>query len=412
MATSTSPLSLVPTAYVTHMSGVLKDLERDLNSVLLERADQVRLMLTCLVAKHHMVQIGPAGSAKSLLTRELVRRIVAGPSGEEPTHFLASMHPLLKEEELYGAVDFIALRDHGTYRFKVDGMLPTSHVSTLDEVFNSSGAILKTTMRLLNEREFKNGPDLIKSPLMACFGTSNQIPSDPSLAALWDRFLGRVESGRLSEAGRAHYQAGRATRRAALAGTPPATITLDDVKQLQALVPTVAIGPDMDALLLKIWRTLDEQGIDLSERRMAWCEDLLCAHALIEGRTEVSEDDLPILEHCLWSRLEERDAIRRLLSTCISPVIAQLRDIADTLNGVYLKWKQDVAEAKAAHQAAQEATANLTHCGRFQALYPDAARLQNEAKGAGRGVAQVTRIMDKIQAQYSEISKAVNALPF
>lgn len=381
----------------------------EMSHVLIERDEQIALMWACLIAKHHMVQVGGPGSAKSLLTNEMVRRIGPASDGTPVVHFFSSLHPLMKEEEIFGGTDFHALKNDGVYQHHVDRMMPEADICTLDEVFNASGSILKTMLRILNERQYKNGPTMLNTPLMSCFGTANQLPTDPTLQALWDRFLGRIETLDLSEAGRVEFQKRRASRRASLQAAPAVVIPLDDIVALQTLVPSVVIGPAMDEVLLKIWSGLNQQGISLSTRRMTWCEELLAAHALLEGRMEVTEEDLPVLEHVLWNRLQERDAVRRLISTCVSPLVAQIRDIADDLATTYASWQDVVSSTKTATDKTNQAVEAQS---KYKAVLDECKRILAEARGSGSGVKQVERIYSVIRDQYTEITAAIVSNPF
>ncbi|HVA40766.1 MAG TPA: hypothetical protein VNF49_08885, partial [Candidatus Binataceae bacterium] len=64
-------------------------------------------------------------------------------------------------------------------------------------------------------------------------------------------------------------------------------------------------------------RELGRQQIVVSDRRWRNSLDVLRAHALLAGRSRVSEEDLGFLEHVLWKDPEEhpkvRDAIHRLV---------------------------------------------------------------------------------------------------
>jgi MoxR-like ATPase len=64
-------------------------------------------------------------------------------------------------------------------------------------------------------------------------------------------------------------------------------------------------------------RDLAAQQIIVSDRRWRNALAILRAHALLFNRDQVSEDDLPFLEHVLWKDPEElpkvRDALRRLV---------------------------------------------------------------------------------------------------
>src|ERR1700759_8172 len=76
-------------------------------------------------------------------------------------------------------------------------MLPDSEVVFLDEVFKSNSAILNALLTLLNERRFTSGGAVLTCPLLSCFGASNEVPTDETLTAIFDRFLLRIRSENL-----------------------------------------------------------------------------------------------------------------------------------------------------------------------------------------------------------------------
>src|SRR5438034_67658 len=67
----------------------------------------------------------------------------------------------------------------------------------LDEFFKSNSAILNALLTLLNERRYTSGGVVMKCPLLSCFGASNEVPTDETLTAIFDRFLLRIRSDNL-----------------------------------------------------------------------------------------------------------------------------------------------------------------------------------------------------------------------
>jgi len=65
-------------------------------------------------------------------------------------------------------------------------------------VFKANSAILNSLLTLLNEREFDNGPERLKTPLIAVIGASNELPEDGEPVTLYDRFLLRYQVGAVS----------------------------------------------------------------------------------------------------------------------------------------------------------------------------------------------------------------------
>src|SRR3977135_3274553 len=164
----------------------LAQLAHALEQRFLGKDEVIRLLIIATIAGEHAVLIGPPGTAKSALIRTFARLIDARYFEYLLTHFT-------EPNEIFGPVDIAAFRE-GRYERRTEGMMPSAEIVFLDEVFKSNSAILNALLTLLNERRFLSGGQALKSPLLACFGASNEVPVDESRAAIYDRFLLRIRS--------------------------------------------------------------------------------------------------------------------------------------------------------------------------------------------------------------------------
>src|SRR2546423_5476421 len=117
---------------------------RELSAALIERDDEVDLVLTALAAQEHVLLVGPPGCAKSLLLDSLMRWM----SGRR---FSVLLNRFTTPEEVLGPISVTGLKAD-VYRRVTAGKLPEADLAFLDEVFKASSAILNVLLRLLNER--------------------------------------------------------------------------------------------------------------------------------------------------------------------------------------------------------------------------------------------------------------------
>src|SRR5262245_66567498 len=159
---------------------------KELSAALIERDEEVDLVLTALVANEHVLLVGPPGTAKSLLLDSLTRWL-------EGRRFAILLTKFTTVEEVFGPVSLKGLKEDRFVRVTA-GRLPEADLAFLDEVFKASSAILNTLLKVLNERLFDPGDGAAgKVPLRVCVAASNEYPQafegGKELCAAFDRFL-------------------------------------------------------------------------------------------------------------------------------------------------------------------------------------------------------------------------------
>lgn len=105
-----------------------------------------------------------------------------------------------KQQELFGPLSMRALEEDKYVR-QTRGYLPEANVAFVDEIFKANSAILNTLLTVLNERQFDNGTQRVKVPLVTLVGASNELPESEELDALYDRFLVRRRVSQVSASG-------------------------------------------------------------------------------------------------------------------------------------------------------------------------------------------------------------------
>src|SRR3954463_808475 len=159
---------------------------QELAAALIERDDEIDLVLTGLIAQEHVLLVGQPGTAKSLL----LDAVLGWMHGLKFTVLLTKFST---PEEVFGPISVAGLKED-RYRRITTGKLPEADGAFGDEIFKASSAILNTLLRILNERVYDNGDGVLAPvPLKVFVGASNEWPhaqeGGQELQALFDRFL-------------------------------------------------------------------------------------------------------------------------------------------------------------------------------------------------------------------------------
>jgi len=281
-----------------------KKIREELKQMFLERADLIDGALAALLSSHHLLIIGPPGTAKSMLADELCRRI------EGADYFQWLLTRFTTPEEIFGAVSLKAL-EQDDYRRVTAHKLPDAHIAFLDEIFKANSSILNALLALINERIFHNGKVIAAVPLLTLFGASNELPEEEELTALYDRFLLRFVVNYIAE----DFRFLRMLESQKMAERT--TLGLAELSAMQTQVRDIAIPSHVYRGIADIRRELNKKNIQASDRRYRQSLSLLQAYAYLEGTDEVCEKHLFFLEHVLWrdpaEREQVRNAIRELL---------------------------------------------------------------------------------------------------
>lgn len=287
----------------------LRQVASIMNANFLHKEEVIRLLCISVIAGEHMVLIGPPGTAKSALIRLFSQLIDA-------RYFEYLLTRFTEPNELFGPVDIRVFRE-GTYKRRIEDMLPSSEIVFLDEVFKSNSAILNSLLTLLNERKFANGSNVVDVPLLSLFGASNEVPNDEALEAIYDRFLLRVYSDNLDsfhfhgliEKGIAFETSKLDMRR----NGPQAQLSSAALHQVHANLPRfLQFSPEFISRYKAIVFQIRNEGISISDRRVIKLLKLFAASAIFDGRTTADESDFFILKH-IWNNLDQRDILRDII---------------------------------------------------------------------------------------------------
>lgn len=280
----------------------------EMNSGLLERTEQVKLILLAALAGEHVLLLGPPGTAKSELAKRLKSVFV------EANYFERLLTRFSVPEEVFGPLSIQALEED-KYKRLTSGYLPEASVAFIDEIFKANSAILNSLLTLLNERQFDNGNRRYSVPLISVVAASNELPQGEELDALYDRFMLRSFVHPVSDGSfESLLTLGNETCDPELS----TRLKIEDLTEVQELADKVELTQDVIGLCNEFRRHLQQENIYVSDRRWRKLIKLMKVSAFTSGFNRVSNYDAWILPHCLWQKPEQLEGLQDVYKTAIA----------------------------------------------------------------------------------------------
>lgn len=279
----------------------------------------VQCIMLSMISRTNMIALGQPGIAKSAILREFVDMIDFSDVCGTP-YFHIQMGADVSPNNVLGAPDIEYYKNHGIIRRSVEGFLPDAIIAFCSEFYRVNDQVANSgLLTILNEGEFKNGTELLKTKLRFFMADTNFFPkqaddldaeeSDLRLQALHDRFLARVLVKPLSEDDNKINMILMDDT-----VTSEKLLTLQQLIQLQDAVQDVEIPRSIAAHMVGIANTLQSRHrIFISPRRLKLSRNLIRAHALYNGRTRCCPEDLIGLQFCFWQKEEDIRIVQDLI---------------------------------------------------------------------------------------------------
>ncbi|RKN45037.1 AAA family ATPase [Streptomyces hoynatensis] len=366
----------------------LRAIGEELSERFYERADVVRTLLVTLLAGQHSLLLGPPGTAKSEMARELAGRV------EGAAYWEILLSKFTAPTRMFGPIDVAALA-RGEYRQVYDGRATTAHIAFIDEIFKCSTAALNETLGYLNERIYhpESGGQPIRCPLIGAITASNELPGEEDAAAIYDRLLVRIEVGYLEDP--ANFAALVRSAVGPRAAPKRTTVDLADLRHaVTRAVPAVDVPDPIVDAVCTLRAALRRRELIASDRRWRQAVGLLQASAHLDGRQAVAETDLQVLTHVLWDSPAQRPAVEREVLHLVNPDAREALDLADTIEE--LEAQLD-AMAGQSREALSEWVIKKAH-HRLAMAGKRLEQLREEAALAGRSTAAIDRVTGRQRA--------------
>lgn len=397
----------------THRNGSPREkllaLEEAVSERVFERGEEIRGFLVGLLARAHVLFLGPKGAAKSALARLLCDAIAweGVPEGADP-YFRTQLGRDSVLDELFGPVSARGFEED-TFRRNTTGMLPEAKVALVEEIYKSNPTVLNRLLTVLNEGVFKNGTEPERPvPLQLLVGTSNELPDDrdDNLDAFHDRFLLRYEVSYLKDPKNVRKMMEVANDGD---GREPvgARISEVEIERARREAREVDASPVFDAID-EILAALKDREIAPSDRRRAALVSLVKAQAYLSGRSSAVRADLQILAHALWEDPDQIRDVARTVLQAANPHAARAQDLFDDARDSYERAMKAHREARASDDEERREAETTAGMNANVALKNAARRLfelREAARDAGADPDPVDALLAKIAAMNEEVNQ-------
>jgi MoxR-like ATPase len=292
----------------------------DLAATLLERDDEIAVALTAIVTRELFVLVGPPGTAKSMMCDSLLSWIEGPTYSQLFTRFL-------EPTDVFGTPEIVtAIKPTGEKVTRIAGrdgrgMLQNAVFAICDELFNGSSSVLNTTLKIFNERQYREDGRTIHCPLWSAFAGTNHWPNPSDggkeIGALFDRFLYRKEVR--------YVQREDSQERLMFGGdlTPKltTTITPDEIKDAHRETLATTWSEEARDAFRSILHEARREGIQPGDRRKKKAVTACQGYAWLNGSDTVEPGHLEILSHVLWDDpTEQPQKLAEIVGRIANPV--------------------------------------------------------------------------------------------
>jgi MoxR-like ATPase len=365
----------------------LRKISTEVSERFLERRGVIDALILTILAKENAFILGPPGTGKSMLVRELITRFLGADLFEA---LLSKTRP---DQAVLGPYD------QGEFIRKTKGYLPEANFAFIDEVGKMSPTLGHDMLAVLNERvlhQVTAAGSTIDVPLYSAITASNEliVQESDDAAALWDRLLVRVTVDYIQESGAFHTLL-------TLDENGGSRTTLDFAALQHAIdveVPAIKVPNAVIDVVMQLRDKLKDAEISVSDRRWRQCVKILRASAYLDGRSEVNDDDVHQLRYCLWDGPEQKLPVERMCLQVSNPLAEKLLGYAEDVETISRQVRDQRGKS-----AKDRAAAGVEANGKIKILLGDLTKLKTAMQAEGRS----TTAVDETIARLDEVKSSI-----
>lgn len=291
----------------------------------------------------------------------------------------------------------MALYNQGNPEILTEGKIPDSHICFLDELFKANDGVLNSLLKALNERKYTNEGVTMTIPVVSFFSASNEIPNfnnpeEKCLRALYDRFDFKVCTSNV------HDMENRmkilVAKRNGNGDAMTATITLQELEQMQTEVKAVKVPASIDVIADNILCELRRKDITVSDRTFFNYAPVVQAQAWLAGRDTVDPADLKALVNYLWNKPEERTVISEVIDKLVTN---PLGDKLDAYLAKAYKLRDEFNRAFDKNKGLLDFRSGLVD------VYEGLLTLRSDLNESDPAITTINSTVDKVEALSKEI---------
>ncbi|WP_231038112.1 hypothetical protein [Pectinatus brassicae] len=141
---------------------------------------------------------------------------------------------------------------------------------------------------------------------------------------------------------------------------------------------------------VRLWKELKSQGFIISDRRFRNCLRFLKAHAWLEGRNVVADDDIAILSNMLWTDPEQIKQSKKIVMGFSNPLAVKANEIFDGAFELAAKLKETPDSAERTGMATE-----ANH--KFKVAQKMLDGLLKQAKSEGKATGKIIERLAQIK---------------